>query len=522
MIFEQLFSINFMAVIVSLLIGLYFYLTRNYKYWSSRGVPGPKPIVFFGTLWQIFFKPMHQMTLDNGRKFGRFYGTYLGSRPVLLINDPQLTRDMNIKDFHAFVDHNDFISGDKFNDRSLFNLMGDDWKKMRSIISPTFSSGKMRSMHPLIIDCIGRLEQYVESRARTNEDLNVKKTMGNLTMDVIATCAFGTRIDTYGEKSSDFVINAQKAMRGNWRVWAFFLFMTTFPKLLRWSGFQIQDPGVQYFFKSAIKSIVNQRKNDKSGKRRDYLQLMIDAQNKRSDNNNSDEPVVGDTSDEIYGRTDTLEATIKDRVDIDDDDILSTSFLFFVAGYETTASLITYLIYNLALHADCQQKLYEELRKFDGKYDYESIAQMPYLEACVAETLRLHNPVSAFGRIAAQDYTIGDIGITVPKGMLVNFSIQTMHRNPEYYPNPDRWNPERFMPYNRDKLVPYTYMPFGLGPRNCVGMRFALMEAKTAVAYLVNRFKFIRTPKTTVPLIQTKFEFLYNTGDVFVGVELRK
>ncbi|XP_054157181.1 cytochrome P450 3A19-like [Oppia nitens] len=129
---------------------------------------------------------------------------------------------------------------------------------------------------------------------------------------------------------------------------------------------------------------------------------------------------------------------------------------------------------------------------------------MPYLEACVAETLRLHNPVSAVGRIAAQDYTIGDTGITVPKGMLVNFSIQSMHRNPDYYPEPDRWNPERFMPYNRDKLVPYTYMPFGLGPRNCVGMRFALMETKTATAYLVNRFKFIRTPKTTVPLVQTK------------------
>ncbi|XP_054156647.1 cytochrome P450 6k1-like [Oppia nitens] len=515
----MIFGINYLIIIVSILIGLYFYLTRNFNYWSSRGVPGPKPIVLFGTVWHIFFKSIHKIILDDGLKYGRIYGTYLGSRPNLTINDPQLTRQMNIKDFHVFVDHNDFITGDKFNDRSLFNLMGDDWKKMRSIISPTFSSGKMRSMHPLIIDCIGRLEQYVESRARTNEDLNVKQTMGNMTMDVIAVCAFGTRIDAYGKKPSDFVMNVQKAMNANWRIWVFFLLMS-FPKLRKWIGFDIQDPVSKNFFKSAIKSIVSQRKNDKNTKRRDYLQLMINAQNKSSDN--SDESVVGDiTSDEIYGKTDTLDTKNKDRVDIDDDDILSTSFLFFIAGYETTATLLTYLIYNLALDDNCQQKLYEELRQFDGKFEYESIAQMPYLEACVAETLRLYTPVPSIGRIASQDYTIGDTGITIPKGMLVNFSVRSLHCNPDYYPNPDRWDPERFMPYNRDKLVPYTYMPFGLGPRNCVGMRFALMEAKTAVAYLVNRFKFIRTPKTTVPLIENKFEFMYTTGDVYVGVEIR-
>ena len=116
---------------------------------------------------------------------------------------------------------------------------------------------------------------------------------------------------------------------------------------------------------------------------------------------------------------------------------------------------------------------------------------------------------------------LGDTGITIPKGMLVNFDIQSLHHNPEYYPNPSVWDPERFMPENRDKLVPYTYMPFGTGPRNCVGMRFALMEAKTAIAYLVNKFQFSRTPKTTVPLKPKKFEFILTTGDVYVGFDLR-
>jgi cytochrome P450 len=78
------------------------------------------------------------------------------------------------------------------------------------------------------------------------------------------------------------------------------------------------------------------------------------------------------------------------------------------------------------------------------------------------------------------------------------------------------------MPENRDNLVPYTYMPFGIGPRNCVGMRFALMEAKTAVVHLINKLKFVKSSNTQIPLKFKKFEFLLTAGDINVGVELRK
>ncbi len=78
------------------------------------------------------------------------------------------------------------------------------------------------------------------------------------------------------------------------------------------------------------------------------------------------------------------------------------------------------------------------------------------------------------------------------------------------------------MPENRSNLVPYTYMPFGIGPRNCVGMRFALMEAKTAVVHLINKFKFVKSSNTQIPLKFKKLEILLTTGNINVGVELRK
>ncbi|CAG2102769.1 unnamed protein product [Medioppia subpectinata] len=525
MILASLFGLNSLIVLVTSLVILYFYLTRNFKYWSSRGIDGPKPIVGFGTLYQIFFKPLTDVNTENFKKYGKIYGTFLGTKPVLMIADPELTKEMNIKDFHLFVNRNDFVTGDSLNDRSMFNLMDDEWKNMRSIISPTFSSGKMKAMHPIIVDCTQRLEEYLEKKAVTGEEVEMKKIMGNLTMDVIASCAFGTKIDTHNdEKRSDFILNAQKVFRGNWRVWAFFLFMTTFPKLVRWTGFTFNDPTVVKFFRTAITSIIRRRKSESEsgGKKRDYLQLMINAQNK-SEDKAADEQEIDDLNEEIFGKTDPTEALKfnKMQTEISEDDILATSFIFFVAGYETTATLLSLLFYSLAVDPKCQQKLYEEVKRFDGNFSYENISKMPYLEACVAETLRLYNPISAVGRMASEEYKIGDTGLTIPKGMLVNFDVQTLHHNPDYYPDPDRWDPERFMPENRDQLVPYTYMPFGMGPRNCVGMRFALMEAKTAAAHLVNKFIFKKTAKTTVPPKLKKFEFLLTTEPLITAIEKR-
>ncbi|CAG2173218.1 unnamed protein product, partial [Oppiella nova] len=198
---------------------IYRYLTRNFKYWSSRGINGPKPVPLFGTIWQMFKRPMAEVGLDNYRKYGKIYGTFIGTQPILMVTDPELIKDMNIKDFHVFVNRNDFLFNDILNDRALTNLMGDEWKTMRSIISPTFSSGKMRSMHPIIIDCVHRLDNYLETKAMTGEDVEMKKTMGSLTMDVIASCAFGTKIDTYNDhKTNEFLENAKKVFHASmWR-----------------------------------------------------------------------------------------------------------------------------------------------------------------------------------------------------------------------------------------------------------------------------------------------------------------
>ena len=118
-------------------------------------------------------------------------------------------------------------------------------------------------------------------------------------------------------------------------------------------------------------------------------------------------------------------------------------------------------------------------------------------------------------------YFLGDTGLTIKKGMSIQIPIHAIHHCPDFYPSPNRFDPERFLPENRDKLIPYTYLPFGAGPRNCVGMRFALMEAKTAAAILVYKYRFFKTPNTQPKLIPKKFEVILTDGEIPIGCELR-
>ena len=104
---------------------------------------------------------------------------------------------------------------------------------------------------------------------------------------------------------------------------------------------------------------------------------------------------------------------------------------------------------------------------------------------------------------------------------MVAIPVSAVHHDPSYYPEPYRFNPDRFMPENKHKLIPYTYLPFGAGPRNCVGMRFAYQEIRLCLAAIVLRYKFGLTPETPAKLSFTKGNSLLNTNPFIVKVEKR-
>ncbi|KAI5128078.1 Cytochrome P450 3A4 [Manis pentadactyla] len=166
---------------------------------------------------------------------------------------------------------------------------------------------------------------------------------------------------------------------------------------------------------------------------------------------------------------------------LSDMELVAQSIIFIFAGYESTSSVLSFLMYLLATHPDVQQKLQEEIdATFPDKTlpSYDALVQMEYLDMVVNESLRLFPVAGRLEQLCKKDVEIK--GVLIPKGTVVMVPIFVLHQDPELWPEPE-FRPERFSKKNKDSINPYTYLPFGSGPRNCIGMRFALLNMKLAI-----------------------------------------
>ena len=287
----------------------------------------------------------------------------------------------------------------------------------------------------------------------------------------------------------------------------------------------ISNEAENHFFIDFARHVMKQRR-DNNEKHNDFLQLLMDVEisdNKpREESDAFEAHHVNEGEDEVSADVKALSNVIEKK--LTENEILAQCFLFLIAGYETTATTLSFCSYELALHPEIQERLYEEIKTvFDenGKINYETLSKLPFLDSVISETLRLYHPVLRLEREAMEDVVLGDTGITIKKGVMAEIPIHAIHHDPENYENPYVFSPDRFMPENRDKIKPYTYLPFGAGPRNCIGMRFALLEAKLALAKITQKFRFSRSPKTDVPLILNKGRILMQAKSLIVRIERR-
>ena len=207
-----------------------------------------------------------------------------------------------------------------------------------------------------------------------------------------------------------------------------------------------------------------------------------------------------------------------------EEEIIAQCWIFLIAGFETTATTLGYLTYALALNPEVQEKLYNEVKTAmgsDKEISYDDLHRLPYLDACISETLRVYPPVIRLEREVNQDFKLGDSEIKLYKGQLVEIPVYAVHHCEDYFKNADQFIPERFLPENRNQIIPYTYMPFGTGPRNCIGMRFALMEIKLAMAHILMRFRFTKCEKTEERIKFRAMHLILAPISVTVGIEKR-
>ncbi|KAM6155194.1 cytochrome P450 3A4-like [Rhynchocyon petersi] len=339
--------------------------------------------------------------------------------------------------------------------------------------------------------------KHLRQKAEKDEPVTLKDVFGAYSMDVITSTSFGVNINSLNNPEDPYVKKVRKLIRLDFLDPLIFI-VALFPFLIplfEALNITLFPKDATDFFINSVKRMKDHRLTDHQKHRVDFLQLMIDSQN-------SKEP--------------TSHKALTDM------ELVAQSIMFIFAGYETTSTTLSFLMHILATNPDVQQKLQKEIdvalpNKAPPTYD--AVLQMEYLDMVVNETLRLFPIGSRVERVCKKDVEIN--GVVIPKGMVVVVPVFCLQRNPEHWPEPEKFLPERFSKENRDSIDPYFYIPFGTGPRNCIGMRFALMNIKLAVVRLLREFSVRPCKETQIPLKLGKKQLVAPAVPVVVKFEPR-
>lgn len=404
------------------------------------------------------------------------WGFYDGRQPVLAITDPEMIKTVLVKECYSVFTNRRFLGPVGLMKNAISVAEDENWKRMRTLLSPTFTSGKLKQMFPIISHYGDVLVRNLRKEAEKGKPISLKDIFGAYSMDVITSTSFGVNIDSLNNPQDPFVENIKKLLRFSF-LDPFIISIILFPCLntvFEALNIFIFPKHITDFFTKSVQRMKENRLHDKQKHRVDFLQLMINSQNSKE--------------------TDSHKA-------MSDLELVAQSIIFIFAGYETTSTSLSFLMYILATHPDIQQKLQEEIdATFPNKAPptYDAVTQMEYLDMVLNESLRLFPVAGRIERTCKKDVEVN--GVFIPKGTVVMVPSFVLHRDSAYWPEPEEFHPERFSKKNKDSINPYIYLPFGTGPRNCIGMRFAMMNMKLAVIRVLQNFSFKPCKETQIPL----------------------
>ncbi|CAF3793429.1 unnamed protein product [Rotaria sp. Silwood1] len=491
-------------ILLAALINIFFYyvwtLKSRYEYFVRRNIPGPRPKFFFGHYLSMWSTPSFDSQIQKWtQQYGPIYGIFEGTCPTYVVSDVNFLQEVFIKQFSMFHSrHNNILVRMlKSNAASLFSSHANQWRRQRHIINPTFTTAKLKMMTPLMNKCIRSIMKKIDEN--NDNEFNIFLLYKRLTMDVIFTiikkkyelivghCAFGIDTDLqndidnmYMKKSlacfahdpeKMFIVRLCKLMPFliplSIKIMNSSVVIINFLRILMPSMMRNVEGLPQLWIFKQIENVVKQRQTSQN-KRIDLLQLMLDA--------STQEEIKDDKNNELMSKN------------LHYKEILMNAVLFLNAGFETTSLNLAYSTYQLAIHPNIQTKLQTEIDehwKDEEEIDYDIINDMKYLDMFIREVLRIHAVTHrVFSRECSQSTIIS--GHYIEKGSVIQADTYSIHHNIDLWgpEDPKEFIPERHM----IKRHPLAYMPFGIGPRNCVGMKFALMELKIALANILHRY----------------------------------
>ncbi|KAG5323020.1 CP9E2 protein, partial [Acromyrmex heyeri] len=497
---------EYWSILLSIVIGVIsiYYLFKNLNFFKRNSIIHLPPLPLFGSMISMVFRQISffdlMLKIYNCYPNAKYFGFYFMTTPVFLLRDLELIKTVLVKNFDAFPDRRGFADfNDPLFEKNLFSLHGEKWRNVRNLLSPSFTSSKMKMMFTLMSECAMNFAKFLSTLSADKGDINMKDVCSKYTTDVIATCAFGIKVNSMKDPTNKFYIYGKEAsnFRGVIRNIKFF-FIGMFPRLGRILNLKIMNDYVSDFFKDIIRTTIATRDAEHIT-RPDMLQLMMDIRGKEG------------------------------RRELDIDDMTAQAFIFFLGGFETSSTAMCFAAHEIAANPEIQLKLQQEIDKVleesNGEVSYEAINRLEYLDAVICEALRLYPPAGALERICEKTFELPSAlpdqkPFIMKKGMLVWIPVLAIHRDEKHYDNPEKFDPDRFL--NNKMHNSSSYMPFGLGPRMCIANRFAMLEVKVLLFHLLAQCELKPSVKTVSPIKFCKDLIMMPENGFWLNIQRRK
>lgn len=449
-------------------------------------LPGPRPWPFLNRLPNLLkVRGEFHLEFDEYyKKYGKLF-VMTTENVAFGISEPEMIKQVLVKDFDSFCDRMNLFDFPAPLDSLVSMVRGDRWRRIRNVLSPSFSALKMKRMVPLMNDACDTFMKKLEKVADKDESCDIHKFVQSLTFDVILSTAFGVKSECQTNPDDPVNVQVRDALRLrplSMLVIVLALLLPCGRKLL-----SLLSPWLFQNFKGILnvaKQVISATKEQGELSEKNLLELM-------------------------------LKSNTPGGKGLSDDEVAAQAIGFLLAGSDTTSMTLSLTCHYLATNPEIQEKLMGEI---DAVWvdehqmpSYDTVRELPYLDMVIAETLRLHPVVPFLLRECTRECKVKDL--TIPKQGEVFIPIYSIQRDPNIWPNPEKFDPERFSPEAKKTRDPYMYLPFGSGPRSCIGMRFANMELKLVLTRLLKKYRLEVSPDTVIPpRVKTNFILTIDGG----------
>ncbi|KAG0502417.1 hypothetical protein HPP92_002489 [Vanilla planifolia] len=472
-----------------------------------RKIPGPPAKFIVGHL-PLLAKHGPDVMKTLAKTYGPIFRFHMGRQPLVMVADAELCREVGIKKFKDISNRSSPTptSGSPLHQQGLFLTRDARWSSMRNTIVSLYQTSHLSTLISIMQAHTDTLLQNIAKAVEDGEDIHFSELTLRMAIDIIGETAFGVNFDLSKAASSHQLVEEQLDDGGD------------------------DADEVSAFLKQHMHSI-NSLRMDLSSSLSTILGLVIPilqkpcrkilqlipgtADNKVKKTNTKlsqkiDAIIAKRSNEKASSPKDFLSAVLNARESGNGKDLFTHSYIRaltyeqLLAGTKTTAFTLTMAVYLISKHSHVERKLLEEIDGF-GSHDVIPNADVlqdrfPYLDQVVKESMRFVTASPLVARETSQQVKIG--GYILPKGTWVWLALGVLAKDPKEFPEPEEFRPERFDPNcdEEKRRHPYAHIPFGIGPRACIGQKFAMQEVKLALIHLYRNYVFRHSPRMEYPL----------------------